>query len=107
MNYSFLKRTPQADDLIEKAIEKEKADDLFGRIRCPLCRWQPQKTSLWWCADTDYPEYFYQGCFAAFNTFSTGGKCPGCGHQWRWTSCLRCACWSRHEDWYENGDEQK
>jgi len=20
---------------------------------------------------------------------------------WRWTSCLRCAGWSLHEDWYE------
>jgi hypothetical protein len=73
----------------------------FSRIRCPLCQWQPNALSRWFCADCDYPEYFFAGCGTNWNTFTTQGRCPGCGHQWRWTSCLRCARWSLHQDWYE------
>jgi hypothetical protein len=70
------------------------------RIRCPLCGWKPNSSSRWFCGDCDYPEYFYDGCGTAWNTFTTRGLCPGCAHQWRWTICLRCAGWSRHEEWY-------
>jgi hypothetical protein len=45
----------------------------------------------------------FDGCGARWNTFTTRGKCPGCRHQWQWTSCLRCLGWSLHEDWYECG----
>ena len=27
-------------------------------------------------------------------------KCPGCAHQWVWTSCPQCHEWSLHDDWY-------
>jgi hypothetical protein len=73
----------------------------FNRIRCPLCLWQPNALSRWYCADCEYPEYFFAGCGTNWNTFATRGRCPGCGYQWRWTSCLRCARWSRHQDWYK------
>jgi hypothetical protein len=73
----------------------------FGRIRCPSCKWRPDKFDRWYCADCDYPEYFYDACGTSWNTFTTRGRCPGCGHQWRWTICLRCQGWSRHADWYE------
>jgi len=74
----------------------------FSRIRCPLCNWQPNPAHRWFCAPCDYPEFYAAGCGASWNTFSTRGRCPGCDHQWRWTACLNCAGWSRHEEWYEN-----
>jgi hypothetical protein len=76
-------------------------DDARARIRCPLCDWQPGESSQWCCLRTLSPESFFGGCGTVWNTFSTRGRCPGCHYQWRWTKCLRCAGWSRHEDWYE------
>jgi hypothetical protein len=84
-------------DTVDKSDDEE---PMRGRIRCPLCRWQPDSGSSWVCADCPYPEYFLDGCGAEWNTFDTRGLCPGCGHQWRWTSCLSCEKWSLHEDWY-------
>jgi hypothetical protein len=83
--------------------EDEEADQ--GRIRCPLCRWRPDAWSSWVCGDCAYPEYFFGGCGAKWNTFDTRGLCPGCGHQWRWTACLSCWVWSLHEDWYAKDSE--
>lgn len=74
------------------------------RIRCPHCLWQPGSGSRWWCGSVEAPE-FYRGCGTAWNTFDTRGVCPGCSHQWRHTSCLRCGQWSLHEDWYDRADE--
>jgi hypothetical protein len=76
-------------------------DDEFKRIRCPLCGWQPDASSRWSCEPADSPEPFFRGCGTVWNTFVTRGLCPGCSHQWRWTSCLRCHGWSLHEDWYD------
>ena len=76
-------------------------DESFDRIRCPLCQWHPRPSSVWCCFGLGTPEPGFNGCGTEWNTFSTGGRCPGCQHQWQWTSCLRCAGWSRHEDWYE------
>ena len=87
----------------EKATARDKAKE-FSHIRCPLCKWRPNASSRWYCGDCDYPEYFFEGCGTAWNTFTTRGLCPGCGHQWRWTICLSCQRWSRHEEWYENQD---
>ena len=80
--------------------------DAFHRIRCPLCEWQPTSTSVWACYSEGTPEPFFGGCGTLWNTFETKGLCPGCAHQWRWTSCLSCHGWSRHDDWYveEPGD---
>ncbi|HEX9241335.1 MAG TPA: hypothetical protein VF875_02725 [Anaeromyxobacter sp.] len=64
------------------------------RIRCPLCRWQPVKSSRWYCSH----------CGARWNTFETGGVCPGCTHRWLVTACLSCQRYSRHADWYERGE---
>ena len=30
----------------------------------------------------------------------TRGRCPGCQHQWQWTTCLSCGVASLHEHWY-------
>lgn len=71
------------------------------RIRCPHCKWQPQKSSRWGCMSMGAPENFRRGCGTSWNTFETHGLCPGCKHQWRYTSCLACERTSPHEDWYE------
>ncbi|MDQ3133089.1 MAG: hypothetical protein M3Q99_20355 [Acidobacteriota bacterium] len=94
-------RKTAATEEILKALKSSDEAAKTRRIRCPFCKWQPTKSSRWFCADCDAPEYFYGGCLTSWNTFSTGGVCPGCAHQWRWTSCLRCEEWARHEDWYE------
>jgi len=90
---------------------KSKIEDSvdFSRIRCPLCKWRPTPAHRWFCAQCDYPEFFADGCGACWNTFSTRGRCPGCGHQWRWTACLNCSGWSPHENWYEkkSSDSQR
>jgi hypothetical protein len=87
----------------KKTQDSEKANE-FDRIRCPLCKWRPKPSSHWYCGDCDYPEFFFDGCGTAWNTFTTRGRCPGCGHQWHWTICLSCKGWSRHEEWYDNQD---
>lgn len=101
----LFRKTPKRDELLEKHFEREKQETEYSRIRCPKCKWKPNKSSRWWCADCDYPEYFYDACYSAWNTFETRGVCPVCRHLWRWTSCLACEGWSRHEDWYERGEE--
>jgi hypothetical protein len=61
-----------------------------GRIKCPLCAWQPRAEDRWMCTD----------CRHLWNTFDTGGVCPGCLRQWTVTMCLACHKWSAHSDWY-------
>jgi hypothetical protein len=78
--------------------------EAFGGIRCPLCSWRPSHSSRWRCDCVHTPEPFFAGCGTVWNTFSTRGCCPGCSHQWRWTSCLRCDNSSLHEDWYDERD---
>ena len=76
-------------------------DHAFERIRCPACGWQPAPSDRWCCSADDTPEPPFTWCGTVWNTFSTRGRCPGCQHQWQWTSCLHCHEWSPHEDWYE------
>jgi hypothetical protein len=83
--------------------DADRADDAFERIRCPLCEWRPTPASTWCCVGQGTPEPPFQWCGTIWNTFSTRGRCPGCAHQWKWTSCLRCGGFSLHEDWYECG----
>jgi hypothetical protein len=75
------------------------------RIRCPRCRWTPRRSDLWHCGPNAQPEQFPEGCGTAWHTFDTRGKCPGCGHQWRFTCCLRCSRWSPHADWYVRDED--
>jgi len=96
----LLKRDPEGVEDLVNASEPDE-DDAFSRIRCPLCGWQPSASCRWSCVRVNTPEPFFMGCGTVWNTFLTRGRCPGCSHQWRWTSCLRCAGWSLHEDWYE------
>jgi len=98
--FTAFRKTEKIRDIL-KILDPDENESKTARIRCPHCKWQPNKASRWFCADCDAPEYFYGGCHTSWNTFETGGICPGCAHRWIWTSCLRCGEWSRHEDWYE------
>jgi hypothetical protein len=101
ITFFLFRKSPDFDKYEETAKLKERTTD-FTRIRCPLCRWQPQASSRWCCNDAGYPHFFYHGCGAIWNTFETRGRCPGCAHQWTWTDCLRCWGCSPHEAWYED-----
>jgi hypothetical protein len=68
----------------------------FMKIRCPRCRWQPQKPDRWVC---------HPGCHHRWNTFDTAGICPGCAKHWDETACLQCHEWSPHAAWYEHDGE--
>ena len=74
-----------------------------GRIRCPLCDWEPQKNTQWFCISMGPPENYSNGCGNGWHTFDTRGRCPTCSHQWRYTTCLGCNQWSPHDDWYVAG----
>ena len=81
--------------------EEPEPQEQSERIRCPLCDWQPSAADVWACESYGTPEPYFGGCGTIWNTFATHGRCPGCAHQWTWTSCPHCAQWSLHEDWYE------
>ena len=66
------------------------------RIRCPSCRWEPGASARWSCLPA---------CGTVWNTFATGGLCPGCGVRWHRTQCLACAVVSAHRDWYVGPDD--
>lgn len=102
-NSSFERHSENA----EKSKNESATGDKFNRIRCPLCRWRPLASSRWFCAD-DFspPSSLHFGCGAAWNTFDTRGRCPGCNYQWRFTDCLRCGARSPHEDWYEKAADK-
>jgi hypothetical protein len=76
--------------------EKDRLGERIGRprVRCPACKWEPKRDDQWTCE-----------CLHAWNTFDTGGVCPSCQRQWMETQCPQCHVWSRHADWYDDGDE--
>lgn len=100
MSLQLLQENPRPDQIVGTTFEPDRTDAFIG-IRCPLCRWRPSASSLWRCSCTGTPEPTFEACGMEWNTFSTRGRCPGCGHHWRWTSCLICHQASLHEDWYE------
>ena len=60
-------------------------------IHCPACEWRPGAAARWSCLPH---------CGTTWNTFATGGLCPGCGARWQRTQCLACGVVSPHRDWY-------
>lgn len=73
----------------------------LSRVSCPKCSWQPNDDSVWNCSPMGHPEYYVHGaCGHVWNTFKTGGKCPGCRHRWKNTVCLSCGELSPHKAWY-------
>ncbi len=104
-SYSFFQKSLRPEETTEKVSKLDDHEPDFSRIRCPLCKWRPAASDLWCCWECWYPERFFDGCGMEWNTFTTRGLCPGCGHQWYWTICLSCNDWSRHEDWYTRDKE--
>src|SRR5512144_3056422 len=102
MTWQLLVRNVRVPQQITATLERLRDEESFEGVRCPRCSWRPSSANLWSCfCDGRGPEPYFQGCGISWNTFSTRGLCPGCGHQWQWTICLRCGEWSLHEDWYE------
>ena len=91
----------------DKHQEEHRAGQRSAKIRCPLCDWQPKKDSRWFCISIGPPENYSGGCGHGWNTFDTRGRCPGCSHQWRYTTCFGCNRWSLHDDWYVQGGPGK
>jgi hypothetical protein len=100
---SLFQRGSLPEEALDEVVQLDDEEPDFEGIRCPLCQWHPNASSRWECADCGHPEYFFDGCGMVWNTFATRGLCPGCGHQWRWTTCLSCEGWSLHEEWYTKG----
>jgi len=103
-----LRADPHGDILCDQSSEhrqveeRDESDLHFAGIRCPLCKWRPARSSWWVCWSVGPPENLDGGCGTRWNTFETRGICPGCSHQWIWTTCLGCIRTSPHEEWYEN-----
>ena len=88
-------RGPGDPAVVDEALRRAGLRRRPPRIRCPRCAWRPGREDRWICLPA---------CGTVWNTFETGGRCPGCGHRWADTKCLRCRRWSRHADWYEPGE---
>jgi hypothetical protein len=99
MIWQLLKDDRAADDIVADVFAED--EEGISGIRCPRCGWRPSPSCVWSCEWVDTPEPYFEACGTVWNTFSTRGRCPGCHHQWQWTSCLRCDEWSLHDDWYE------
>ncbi|MCB1023665.1 MAG: hypothetical protein KDB79_04715 [Acidobacteria bacterium] len=97
--FALFRKTFQDEKIRTEKLKEDESD--YRIIRCPKCAWQPSASSIWYCSDCLEPEYYLEGCGTSWNTFDTHGKCPGCNHIWRWTSCLSCSRWSLHDDWYQ------
>lgn len=97
----FLKGTRAPEEIIVDDMVDDEEDDRIHGIRCPHCRWRPSSSDRWQCECAFTPEPPFNSCGTSWNTFETRGRCPGCDHQWKWTSCIRCQKWSLHEAWYE------
>ena len=98
---SLLKRAPGRDAGLSTVDRVSEDEGGTVRIRCPLCSWQPTRSSRWSCSVRNTPEPPFGSCGTVWNTFDTRGRCPGCLHQWIWTTCIGCGTASPHEDWYE------
>lgn len=99
--WQLLKRQTEDDIRLDTEDKDRDGEDRF-RIRCPLCFWQPSASSRWTCqCGGGTPEPPFDACGTVWNTFDTRGRCPGCAHQWIWTTCLHCQVSSRHEEWYD------
>jgi hypothetical protein len=88
MTSMFATRPEESSVVLDRELDEAKSPS-GPRIHCPLCGWSPRKEDLWTCS-----------CGNEWNTFDTGGVCPGCLHQWTSTQCLSCTRWSAHSDRY-------
>ncbi|HVW07389.1 MAG TPA: hypothetical protein VHC90_02345 [Bryobacteraceae bacterium] len=76
----------------ELQIAMQRAAELRAEgvvFRCPRCEYRPPEADVWMCR-----------CGRSWNTFTTGGICPGCRHRWKVMACASCREWSPHPEWY-------
>jgi hypothetical protein len=86
----WIRAAAAADPATTESVEDTTHRDSGGPfIRCPKCGWVPRPEDRWTCH-----------CGHSWNTFDTGGVCPGCQYQWKITMCPACGQWSAHSDWY-------
>lgn len=67
-------------------------------IYCPCCKYRPKPEDRWVCVPS---------CGTVWNTFWTGGVCPGCGYRWEKTQCPACEVLSPHLDWYHYPEDER
>ena len=67
--------------------------DRKSEIHCPACDYRPRPEDRWECLPR---------CGTLWNTFWTGGVCPGCGVRWPTTQCPACSKVSPHAAWYHD-----
>ena len=99
------KKTPETEEILENPAKGRSGRNRFRTDSLPVVQLVADALRAVGTAPTrTRPNIFTMVVIRAWNTFETRGKCPDCAHQWRWTSCLRCEGWSRHEDWYVKKD---
>jgi hypothetical protein len=104
MSLEMFVKSDRLHDPVIVHEERRQDESDFEQIRCPRCGWQPSAHSRWCCDCLFTPEPVFDSCGTVWNTFATRGRCPGCSHQWQWTTCLSCHQASLHRDWYERSD---
>ena len=72
-----------------RQAEAAKQALLMVGVACPSCGWVPPRGATWRC-----------DCGHEWNTFETGGRCPGCLKIWRTTECFSCHQLLAHHQWY-------
>ena len=85
------------DRILPDTLDDDRDKDFSG-IRCPACKWRPTRSDTWTCSP---------GCGEVWNTFATGGECPGCQRHWSSTQCTKCGVWSDHDAWYEDKSQDR
>jgi Zn-dependent protease len=73
-----------------QALTRLDAAPRHSEAICPSCGAHPIAGSFWTCSR----------CRTRFDTFATGGRCPGCDGRFEMTTCPECLKASPFVDWY-------
>jgi hypothetical protein len=91
--FCSLKLVGDIRELAERFAAEERYHAEHAAIRCPRCAWIPTPDDVWECE-----------CGYTWNSFETGGRCPGCATTWQSTCCLECNQLSEHRAWYTTAE---